>query len=248
MSGTMTRWSADLVKVLGATWRQIQRRHPDVPDVVITVGAGRERSAVKLGHFAAAAWQNGTGAVAELFIGGEGLQRGAAELLATLLHEAAHGVALTRKIKDTSRQGRWHNAEFRALAVEVGLTYPADGARPDGYSSLGWSGATLGDDAAARYAGQIERLSAALTAYRVHGGSTGTAGPDEDGEGDSDGASKPRGNVLAECGCADPRKVRMSRKVYAQGPVICGLCREPFADVDQAEQLDETDGELLDEG
>lgn len=52
---------------------------------------------------------------AEVFVGGEGLARGPADVLATLLHEAAHALAHVRGIQDTSRQGRWHNAQFKAL-------------------------------------------------------------------------------------------------------------------------------------
>ena len=39
-----------------------------------------------------------------------------AEVLATLLHEAAHSVACKRGIKDTSRQGRYHNHRFQIVA------------------------------------------------------------------------------------------------------------------------------------
>lgn len=53
-----------------------------------------------------ARWQHGDQLLSGLFVGGE-LQRGNAEILATLLHEAAHGVAATRGIRDTSRQGRY---------------------------------------------------------------------------------------------------------------------------------------------
>ena len=42
----------------------------------------------------------------ELFIGGEGLAAGAASVLATLLHEAAHAAATARSSQGTSRQGR----------------------------------------------------------------------------------------------------------------------------------------------
>ncbi|WP_219419925.1 hypothetical protein [Pseudonocardia nigra] len=57
-------------------------------------------------------------------------------MLGTLLHEAAHGVATTRGIKDTSRQGRYHNRKFAELAEELGITVALDGAR-------GWSATTL---------------------------------------------------------------------------------------------------------
>jgi hypothetical protein len=47
--------------------------------------------------------------------------RSSADVLGILLPEAAHAIADRRGIKDTSRQGRYHNARFRTLADEVGL-------------------------------------------------------------------------------------------------------------------------------
>jgi hypothetical protein len=46
-----------------------------------------------------------------------GLARGAREVLATELHEAAHGLAAARGIRDTSRQSRYHNARYRRLGA-----------------------------------------------------------------------------------------------------------------------------------
>jgi hypothetical protein len=96
--------------------------------VVVALGAGSvgvPRGVLKLGHFAADRWTaggaDGGSAVAELFVGGEGLSRGAEGVLATLLHEATHGLAHVRRVQDTSRQGRYHNARFRALGEELGL-------------------------------------------------------------------------------------------------------------------------------
>ena len=40
-------------------------------------------------------------------------------VLGTLLHEGAHGLASVRKVQDTSRQGRFHNARYNALAEEA---------------------------------------------------------------------------------------------------------------------------------
>jgi len=48
-----------LVAALTATWRAIQDRHADVPDVVLTLGSGTlgaRRGEVTLGHFAAGRW------------------------------------------------------------------------------------------------------------------------------------------------------------------------------------------------
>ena len=60
-------------------------------------------------------------ALAEVFVGGEGLALGAVDVLGTLLHEATHALAHVRGVQDTSRQGRYHNRRFRDLAEEIGL-------------------------------------------------------------------------------------------------------------------------------
>ena len=66
-----------------------------------------------------------------MFVGGEGLAWGPADVLATFLHEAAHALAQVRGINDTSRQGRWHNARFKSVAEEVGIAVSKD---------RGWAG------------------------------------------------------------------------------------------------------------
>jgi len=138
-AATLTTITTQLVSAFEAAWRAIQQRHPDVPEVVVTFGSGTlgmKAGQTRLGHFAAARWQHGEKQLPELFISGEGLQRGALEVLGTLLHEAAHGLAHVREIKDTSRQGRYHNAKFKALGEEVGLTLAED-------KTIGWSLTTV---------------------------------------------------------------------------------------------------------
>src|SRR3954452_692141 len=120
-----------LVRAVEEVWGAIQRRHSGVPPGVVTLGAGSvgvPRGVLKLGHFAADRWTAGgagSAAVAELFVGGEGLAQGAESVLATLLHEAAHGLADVRVVQDTSRQGRYHNTRYKALGEELGLVVTA---------------------------------------------------------------------------------------------------------------------------
>lgn len=64
-----------------------------------------------------------------------------------------------RKITDTSRQGRWHNARFRVLAGEPGLGLTKT-------ASLGWSGTTALGATAADYGSEIGTLEAAITVFR----------------------------------------------------------------------------------
>ena len=250
-----------LVVALSATWRAIQQRHPDVPDVVLTIGSGTigaRRGEVNLGHFAASRWfvatpeqddtkqddtatdpegqeheqdeQEAAGdaeqrpGLAELFVGGEGLRRGARSVLATLLHEAGHGVATVRGIKDTSREGRYHNKRFRELGEELGLLIEMDGNR-------GWSGTRLPAETAALYPAELAQLADAITAYR-----RAESGP---GEGKGSRNSPP-----ATCGCVPARRIRVSKSVLALGPIVCSVCEAPFeVEVDDLDGADESGDE-----
>ncbi len=198
--------SPRLVSVLDATWGAIQRRHPDVPKVVITLASGTSGKRMNYGHFAPLRWQSGEDRLPEMLIGGEGLSRGARDVLGTLLHEAAHGVASTREIQDTSRQGRFHNAKFRMLAEELGLEVAKTG-------SIGWSGTSVPAPTAKLYRAELRRLKGALTAFRH---------PE---------ARNPRranSNNPLPMSCQCPRRIRVASLVIELGPIICGVCEQPF--------------------
>jgi hypothetical protein len=100
--------ASPLVAALEQVWAAIRRRHPEVPEVVVVVAAGGEGRRLRWGHFASGRWQLPAGRRPEVLVGGEGLRRPAREVLGTLLHEAAHGLADRRGIQDTSRGGRYH--------------------------------------------------------------------------------------------------------------------------------------------
>jgi hypothetical protein len=87
----------------------------------------------------------------EVLITQEGLTDQAAQVLATLLHEAAHSVAWQRSIKDTSRQGRYHNRRFQTVAEEVGLQVQRD-------SASGWTRTSLRTSTIAAYSGVLREL------------------------------------------------------------------------------------------
>jgi hypothetical protein len=203
--------TSGIVLALEGAWEAIRARHPEVPDVVVTFGAGSsgaDRGFLTLGHFAAARWQRRGDMLSELFVGGEGLAAGAVEVLGTLLHEAAHGVALSRSIADTSRQGRYHNRRYRALASELELDVKAVG-------SIGWSGTSVPASTAAAYAAEVERLGDALVVWRHR--EAGARG----GRGTGGG-----GRVVAECGCG--RRVWVAPSVLELGAIACGVCGEEF--------------------
>jgi SprT-like family len=130
--------------VLEATWMEIRRRNPDIPAVVIIIASGTHRKHPRFGYHAPGRWNVAGEQRTEIMISGEGLRRSPADVLATLLHEAAHALAHARGIKDTSRQGRYHNKHFKTCAEELGLATDHD-------DRNGWAASTITPAAQAAY-------------------------------------------------------------------------------------------------
>ncbi|WP_458691249.1 hypothetical protein [Nocardia tengchongensis] len=107
---------------------------------------------------------------------------------------------MTRGIKDTSHQGRWHNERFRALGKELGLTL-------EHHDKLGWSVTSVPSNTRELYRDELEELAFVLVAYRRH-------------EPGRKGGRKSNNNgVSAGCGCG--HKIRVSRGAYDAGPIYC---------------------------
>jgi hypothetical protein len=147
-----------LVAALEHAWTTIRSHHPDVPQVVIVVASGSDARSrrLNLGHFAAGRWQLTNPDTptnrAEVLVSGEGLQRDPVDVLGTLLHEAAHGLAYARKISDTSRQGRYHNRRYATLARELGLDVGH-------VQPIGWSATSVPEPTATRYGEVLAELA-----------------------------------------------------------------------------------------
>jgi hypothetical protein len=164
----------------------------------------------ELGHFAPHRWQVQGADRHEVLVGGEGLQRGPVEVLGTLLHEAAHGLAQARSIADTSRQGRYHNRRYATLASELGLEVAS-------VQPIGWTATTVPDTTAAAYGGQLEDLAAALVLWRRH-------------EHPSGPGARSRNLLAATCGCG--RRIRVAKTTLAEAPILCAACQQPFQPTD----------------
>lgn len=205
--------SAPLVAALEQAWADIRARHAELPTVVVILGAGSiggPKSGLRLGHFASMRWHHGANRLPEVFIGGEGLARSPVGVLGTLLHEAAHALADVCGIKDTSRQGRWHNARFKALAEEVGIDVTKD-------DRFGWSPTTVPNRTRELYAHTIRVLGAAL---QLHRASEIPAQP---------GKTKSPPPCVCECG----RRIRVAPSVLEAGPITCGICNTEFEPEEQ---------------
>jgi curved DNA-binding protein CbpA len=195
-----------VVRVLEDIWSAIRARHGEVPAVVIIIASGTDRKQPVWGHHAPGRWHTGTGQRAEIMISGEGLGRTPHDVLGTLLHEAAHALAAARGIKDTSRQGRYHNTKYKMLAEELGITLTFDPA-------IGWSITAVPDSTAQTYANQLAALRDAMTLWRTS----------------EDLAPTQRRNsnlIAAICPCG--RSIRAAASTLAEAPIICTACGEPF--------------------
>lgn len=202
-------------------WNAIREQAAkDLPPVVIVLAEGSTDG--KWGHFAPLRWvlEDETERC-EVFMAGERLQHGPSEVLETLIHEAAHAVAHARKIKDTSRQCRYHNGKFKAIAESLGLKVAKMG-------SIGWAETSIPPETVALYPEAIAQLKEAIRAFRrsefsLRGVKVGTtAGLDAD---DGEKTSGKRDKL--ECGCG--RSIRVSRSVAELGSITCGCCGQDFA-------------------
>lgn len=238
-----------IIAALEAAYASVRRNHPDLPEVVFITGTGLMGRGAKWGHYGRDRWvlgkaADGTatltddqGRLPEIFIAGERLACGAADTFQTLLHEAVHALAAVRNVKEVSRDFRYHNQRFVALAEELGLEWPAD-ATPD--STIGFSAVVLREDTVKAYAATIAALDAAIAAHLdtfqrlglVAGKGTAGTGAAQGGEAPKlPAAPKPksRSNLKASCGCG--RIIRASAKVLAEAPITCGTCGEDFVEV-----------------
>jgi hypothetical protein len=201
---TTTRNASLLVAALEHAWGTIRARHPQIPEAVVVVASGGSGRRLKSGHFAAGRWQQDDNHHPEVLVGGEGLARGAREVLATLLHEAAHGLADARRIPDTSHGGRYHNRRYAALARELGLEVAR-------VQAIGWSATTLPEATATLYAPVLAELEGRLVLWRHQ---------------EAAGRATSRNLLVCTCGC--PRRIRVAPSTLAQAPILCAACDLPF--------------------
>jgi DnaJ domain len=202
--------ASKILAVLEDTWTAIRRNHGQVPPVVLIIASGTDNKQAKWGHYASGRWYASNIKHAEVMISGEGLARTPREVLSTLLHEAAHALAAARGITDTSRQGRYHNKKYAALAAELGLDVTE-------FPGFGWTITTVPDTTAARYAAELDALKDAMTIWR-------------DTE-HTPAATKGRSTNLIAAQCECGRKIRVAASTLDEAPIICQACDGYFKPV-----------------
>lgn len=118
------------------------------------------------------------------------------------VHEAAHGVAAERGVKDASRQGRYHNRQFKAIAEELGLDVAQD-------PPFGWTATTVPAATATRYSDALAALDRELACTRRV----------------IDPRRRPRIVRSHTCRCGE--RVRSGRVRVAPVAVLCTACGQP---------------------
>lgn len=173
-----------IVKSLEETWISLRRRHKQVPRVVVTLWPS-SAAAVKW-HHVQGQWKSVAEetVIDEVRISAEGLQDGAEATIARLVDQAmvayikyAHGRQPTNYNRYRARIYKSNGNAFGLLVEYVGPPH-------------GWVLKGLSPAGRIRYAADIERLEAAITAYRLphiqddgwefHSGS-GTSATDKEG-------------------------------------------------------------------
>jgi hypothetical protein len=199
--------ASHILKVLEDIWLEIRRWHPEIPPAVIIIASGTDGKQTRLGHHAPGRWNVAGQQYAEVMISGEGLRRTPDEVLGTLLHEAAHALAHERGIKDTSRQGRYHNKHFKTCAEQLGLAVEHD-------DRFGWSAAKITSATEFAYARQLRDLAQAMTLWR-HGETT-------------TGPTTRRNTNLIAAACPCGRSIRVAASTLAEAPITCRACDQDF--------------------
>jgi len=138
----------------------------------------------------------------EILISAEGLYRGGREVMETLLHEAAHHLALERGQKDVTGY-QYHNRTFKRNAEELGLTV-------NKMKNRGFAHTEMPDETADRYKIQITLLEGVVKALRMPEPKRGS----------------DNGMIKMVCPCGNV--VRCGKRVAASGDVWCRGCNHPF--------------------
>ena len=195
-----------LVTTLEDAYNAVRRAHNDIPAAVIVISSRPPTQTRQVwGHFAHSRWDVNGVKLPEIMISAEGLRRPPREVLATLVHEAAHGVSFSRGIQDTSRKGSFHNWNFRKAAEELGLVVTK-------VAKIGFSDTTLPEGT---YDEIVKDISTDLIAYRETEVTLSQTG-----------SSKRRTEFPYRCSC--PRTIRVHEGIYDLGPVLCGVCGDEF--------------------
>jgi hypothetical protein len=137
----------------------------------------------------------------------EDVNAAADQLLAWLLHMAAHGIAEADGKITTSREGRYHDQAFARAAAQLGLP-------PFVSPTAGWP---IDRKVLAEYRPVLTELRRVLRKWEPPATPVSAA------------RHSSRNGVAVFCQCDPPRRVRVMESTLELGPITCTICGAEFA-------------------
>lgn len=191
----------------------------ELPQVIITC----QSKPGSCGHSSVSrVWRRKEDELFELNIAAEVLDFPIEETLDTVIHEQVHIYCRVNDVKETSRNGGYHNKRFKELAEEHGLICVYTG------SAYGWTTTAKDNDRLFEYALQkgyselqISRKSC-IVGGGIRIGAAVQAGNNQQGEKHSSTRK-----LVCPGGCG--QSVRATKKVN----IICGNCLVPMVEVEK---------------
>lgn len=190
-----------MTDALNQAWAAIRKNHDQVPEVTVGEVPGRSPAS------GPASWSSGV-----LLAGSGTIEKGPQEVMAWLLHEAAHGLLYARGEHSEGNEGRYHNRAYLAAAEELGLEAEGD-ARP----GLGYASTVIRPGTVRAYRHQIGQLATAMRDWEPLAPRPTSQRP-----------SVSKNGVPVRCQCDPPRRFRIMPSVLDKGPIVCSVCGQPF--------------------
>lgn len=201
------------IHALESAWELLRGVESAIPPAVLTLVDARSRRKV-LGYFAKSIWKKRRGQAHEIALSPEliGFPK---ELLATMLHEAAHAILHENgKSGGVSKGGYYHLAIFRDQCVSLGLQCEFWNTRY-GFTVTHWPKSGV----PRRYRAVIKLLKNSLPAgigAQLRKKVTGRPLPEA-------------GHTPLTCGCSEAnRTVYVKKSVLNVGGVTCSFCGQEF--------------------
>ena len=215
------RTSVVLIEALTRIWSRIRVYHPEVPGVMLLAAPSPRGDLSVLGHFAPLRWrgkkQEGSHHH-EVVVVAEHLDRNPADIVGTLIHEAAHALNFEKGISDCTRS-QYHNQHFKTAATVLGLT--VEQVRHYGYAIT-----RLTPETEARYHEDIQHLSDILI-HRAKPVTTLGPAPSGGNTPEKGQEDKPTSRLRkATCPCSFI--IRVAKSTMDQTVIRCDTCGDPF--------------------
>ena len=183
-----------VARALSRLWERIRAEDSRVPEITVDLTPSRRSSCSSVG------WDGGP--VVELNLQRNGENLSGREILAYLLHTAAHGAVGTA----VASEGRFHSEAYREVASALGLEVEFGG------RGIGWDKTSLARGTVTRYRAELDQFDRAMKSWEPASVRKGSRGP-----------------VKMVCSCDPPRILRTSAGAAAGPGIRCEQCGKLFA-------------------